>query len=324
MRTTTTTTTTGLAGVALLALAACSGGDTASEATADGAGELTPVTIGVLPIVDTAASWLGQQEGFFEEEGIDLEIVPTDGGAGALAGVVSGDYEFAFGNVISVMVARDEGLPVEYVTNGTSVSGSEDGFGAVVVPADSDIEDAADLAGRTVSVNNFANITGATTSYAVEQAGGDPSTIDFVEIAFPDAPAAIANEQVDAAMVVEPFLTATLEQGARVVSWNFQAIPDLDIAGYFTTSERVESDPELVERFQRAMNKSLEYAEENPDAVRDVVGTYTEIGDDVRAAMNLPTFRTEFNLDAAQELGQAAVRYGILENEPDYDAIFPG
>lgn len=310
-----------LTSAGLLALTACSGGDSGSDASGDG--ELTSVTIGAIPIVDTAASHLGLEQGFFEEEGIDLTIENTDGGAAAMAGVVSGNYEFAFGNMISVMVAHEEGLPVQYVTNGNSVEGSEDGFGAVVVPEDSDIQSAADLPGKTVSTNNLANITGATVNYAVEQDGGDPSTIEYVELAFPDMPAAVMNGQVDAAMVVEPFLTQAINQGARVVSWNFQAIPNLDIAGYFTTTEVIQSEPELVESFTRAMNNSLQYAADNPEEVRDVVGTYTEISEDTLAEMNMPVFRTDFNREAAQTLGEAATRYGTLSEEPDLDTILP-
>ena len=104
-------------------------------------GELTEVTVGVIPIVDTAAIWLGEEQGFFEEEGIDLDIQTTSGGAAAVPGVVSGDFDFAFGNTLSVMVAQGEGLDLEYVANGTTTSGdTERDFGAVVVPADSDIQ----------------------------------------------------------------------------------------------------------------------------------------------------------------------------------------
>ena len=53
-----------------------------------------------------------------------------------MPGVVSGDFDFAFGNTLSVMVAQGEGLDLEYVANGTTTSGdTERDFGAVVVPA---------------------------------------------------------------------------------------------------------------------------------------------------------------------------------------------
>lgn len=308
----------------VLAVAACGGGDTDAGGTpADG--EMQDVTVGVIPIVDTAAIWLGQEQGFFEEEGINLDIQITSGGAAAVPGVVSGDFDFAFGNTLSLMVAQGEGLDLTYVTNGTTTSGDvERDFGAVVVPADSDIQGPEDLAGSTVSVNNLNNIGDTTIRYVVEQAGGDPQSIDFVEVGFPDAPAALERDQVDAAWILDPFLTQVLEDGARVVSYNFVEFdPELDIAGYFTTAQRIEEDPELVESFQTAMNRSLEYADENPEAVREIVGTYTEIDEDLRAEMALPRFRSEFDRDALQKLGDAAVEYGTLEEAPDLDAMLP-
>jgi NitT/TauT family transport system substrate-binding protein len=312
----------------VLVLAACGGGEQGGEAgSTEGAagGEMQDVTVGVIPIVDTAAIWLGKEQGFFEEEGLNLEIQTTSGGAAAVPGVVSGDFDFAFGNTLSVMVAQGQGLDLQYVTNGTTTSGNaEKDFGAVVVPADSDIQSPADLAGKTVSVNNLNNIGDTTIRSVVEEDGGDPSTVDFVEVGFPDAPAALDRGQVDAAWILDPFLTQTVEDGARVVSYNFVEFdPELDIAGYFTTAEKVEQDAEMVQKFQSAMNRSLEYANENPDAVREIVGTYTQIDEEMRQKMALPRFRTEFDREALQKLGDAAVEFGTLEQAPDLDALLP-
>lgn len=305
----------------VLALAACGGDD--GGAAADG--QLQDVTVGVIPIVDTAAIWLGEEQGFFEEEGINLDIQTTSGGAAAVPGVVSGDFDLAFGNTLSLMVAQDQGLDLRYVTNGTTTSGDpERDFSAVVVPAGSDIQGPEDLAGKTVSVNNLNNIGDTTIRHVVEQAGGDPQSIDFVEVGFPDAPAALERGQVDAAWVLDPFLTQVLDDGARAVSYNYVEFdPELDIAGYFTTAQKFEEDPELVESFQNAMNRSLEYAEEHPEEVREIVGTYTEIDEEMRQNMALPRFRTEFDRDALQKLGDAAVEYGTLEEAPDLDALLP-
>lgn len=320
-----------LAAASVLAVSACGGGSPSGggggggeNAGGDG-GDLTPVTVGVIPIVDTAPIWLGKEKGFFEEEGLDLELQTASGGAAIAPGVVSGDYDFGFSNIVSIMVAEDQGLGLQFVTNGASSAGLEDdGFSAVVVPEDSPIQSPADLAGKTVSVNTLSNIGDTTISHVVEEDGGDPSKIDFVEIGFPDAPAALANGQVDAAWILEPFLSSALEDGARVVSYNFYEMhPQLDIAGYFTTDEKLESDPEMVEKFRSAMTRSLKYAEEHPEEVREIVGTYTEISEELRQEMVLPGYRPEFNREATTLLGDAAAKYGTLSEPPNLAEILP-
>jgi NitT/TauT family transport system substrate-binding protein len=314
----------------MLALSACGGGSPSgggSEAPAEnaGSGGLTEITVGVIPIVDTAPIWLGDEKGFFAEEGLELDLQTATGGAAIVPGVVSGSFDFAFSNLISVMVANDKGLDLQFVANGASTIGEEgEGFGAVVVPEDSDVQSAGDLEGKTVSVNNLSNIGDTTIKHVVEQDGGNPENIDFVEVAFPDAPAALQNGQVDAAWILDPFLTQARSEGARVVSWNFTEMhPELDIAGYFTTSEKVQSEPELTEKFTRAMNKSLEYAQENPQEVRDIVGTYTEIDAETLTELTLPEYRPEFSREAAQTLGEAATKYGTLSEAPNLDELLP-
>lgn len=315
------TATAVLAAAALTLVAACGGGDS-EETNAEGD---TTIKVGVIPIVDTAPIWLGKEKGFFEEEGLDLEITTTTGGAAAVPGVISGDFDFAFGNIMSLMVAADQGLPVELVTNGTSASGQTDAdFGAVIVPADSPIKSAKDLSGKTVSVNNLKNIGDTTIRAAIEKDGGNPDDVDFVEVPFPDAPAALSKKQVDAIWVLEPFMSQALADGGRVVSYNYvEMSPQLDIAGYFTTKQYLAENKDVVERFTRAMNKSLDYAGENDQEVRDIVGTYTKIDEATRAKMVLPVFRSEFDRASMETLGAAAVTYETLKSEPDLDALLP-
>jgi len=73
--------------------------------------------------------------------------------------------------------------------------------------------------------------------------------------------AAVENGQVDAAFVVEPFVTAALDSDQRVISYGFADFNvNLDVAGYFALADTVANDRELVTKFQTAMTKSPEYA----------------------------------------------------------------
>lgn len=318
-----------IASVGLFALTACGSGspsggaDNSSPAGEPGA--LTKVNVGVIPIVDTAPIHLGDSKGFFADEGLDLDIQLATGGSAIVPGIQSGSYDFAFSNLISVMVANDKGLAMKFVANGATTTGdAKADFGAVLVKEDSDIKTAKDLAGKKVSVNNLSNIGDTTISEVVKKDGGDPSTVEFVEVPFPDAPAALENGIVDAAWILDPFRTKALEDGARIVSSNYVDFdPELDIAGYFTSKAKTESDPELVAKFQRAMNKSLEYAQANPQEVRDIVGTYTKIDEETRNKMILPRFRAEFDRNAATKLGEAAQEFGTLSKPVDLDGLLP-
>ncbi len=322
--------------VAAVPLAACGGesaGEDATDATsaatdetAEAAGtELDTVRVGVIPIVDVAPLYLGEEQGFFAEEGLALEMESGQGGAAIVPGVVAGQLEVGFSNVTSLLLASAEGLPVQMVGAGASSTGEVGAdFGAVVVPADSEVTDAAGLAGQQVAVNTLGNIGDTTIRQTIRNAGGDPEAVEFVELPFPDMPAALAEGRVDAAWVVEPFLSITQEQGATPVAWNFvETDPELTVATYFTSAELAESDPELVERFAAALTRSLDYAQENPEEARAILADYTVIEAETAEALTLPRWPSEINEESVLLLSELAAGDGLLDGDPDLDTLLP-
>ena len=179
----------------------------------------------------------------------------------------------------SILLASSEGLPLRIVANGvSSTADPATDFSAVVVPGGSDIQSVADLEGRRVADNNLKNIGEVTIRKGIEDAGGDGSNVEFVELPFPEMPAAVAGGNVDAAWVVEPFVTVATGQGVCLVFYPFaEPIEDLTVAMYFTLEPTIQEKPELVDAFQAAINESLEYANSNPDEVRRILLTYTQI-----------------------------------------------
>lgn len=315
-----------IAAITALVLTGCTDSEAPAGDSGDGdsgnSADLTPVTVGVIPIADTAALYLGDAEGFFEDEGLDLTIETATGGAAIVPAVVSGDYEFGFSNQLSLMVAADQGLDIKMVSSAVATTGdtSKD-MGAVITKADSGIASPADLAGKTVSSNSVGNINDTVVRSVVDESGADSSTIDFVEVPFPDAIAAVENDQVDAAFVVEPFVTAAIDAGLEVVSYAYADFdPKLDIAAYFALSD---VDADLLTKFQTAMTKSLEYADANPDAVRDIIATYTKTDPEVLANITLPKFPTEMDRASSEKLAAAAQEYGVLSAAPDFDSLLP-
>jgi NitT/TauT family transport system substrate-binding protein len=300
-----------------LALTACGG-----EEAGGGGGETQEITVGVIPIVDVAPLYLGVEQGFFEEQGLDVKLESGQGGAAIVPGVVSGQFDFGFSNVTSLILARSEGLPLKIVAAGNYSTGEEfKDFSGVVVPAGSPIKDAAGLAGKTVAVNTLNNVGDTTVRQSVEKAGGDPASVEFTELAFPDMPAALSNGQVDAAWLVEPFRTIALQQGGKEIASNLvDTMDNLMIAAYFA-NEKVDSD--LQERFTTAMKKPLDYAAENPDAVRKILNSYTEIDPAVAEAMVLPRFSSEVSTETVETLAQLAEEGGLVDEPVDTDALLP-
>jgi len=301
-------------------LGAC--GDDQASSSPSGSGP-DRVTVGVVPIVDVAAIHLGRRQGFFSAEKIDLDLASGQGGATIIPAVASGQFQFGFSNVTSLLLAQNKGLKLKIVAAGDSTTGTiGKDFGAVTVPRGSSITRPADLAGRRVAVNTLNNIGTTTVAKVVRDDGGDPTKITFVELGFPDMPGALAKKQVDAAWTVEPFLSIVRQQGATAVAWPFAGTDaKLMIAAYFTSARFAAANPDLVKRFSTAMNKSLAYAEAHPEQARAVLADYTKIDPKTAATLTMPRFPTEINADSLTLLGALAVKDGLLDTPPDVKAL---
>ncbi|MFJ5700095.1 ABC transporter substrate-binding protein [Arthrobacter sp. NPDC093139] len=313
----------------MLTLTGCGAGSPSSPGTAaatqggGGSGNLEKVSVGLIPITDVAPVYLGMQEGYFQEEGIELDVQLAQGGAAIVPAVTTGEYQFGYSNVVSLLIARDKGLPVTVVSNG-STSTNEPGADTTEVAAmpDSGIQSAADLVGKTVAVNALNNFADITIRNSVEKAGGDPQGVKFVEMPYPNMPAALERGDVDAAWTTEPFRTQILKAGGKIVASPMTDMAEnFDSAFYFTSQQTLEKNPELVERFRRALHKSFEFASANEDKVRAIIQDYAKVTPELAEALVMSKWNKDVNTDALKKLGTAAKEYEVLKKDPDYEAM---
>ena len=109
--------------VVLALLAAGCGDDDDGDTTAGDEGteeELTPITVGVIPIGGMAPFFYGLEQGYFEEEGLDVSTEIGFGGAEFVPAVLSGEQQFAVGEYLSLMIARENGVGLQVVSNLTN------------------------------------------------------------------------------------------------------------------------------------------------------------------------------------------------------------
>ncbi|RBM22555.1 nitrate ABC transporter substrate-binding protein [Prauserella sp. PE36] len=287
-----------------------------------GEGPVT-VRVGVIPISDVAPLYVGREQGFFADEGLRVEPQEFAGGAEILPAVQSGDLQFGFSNTTSLLIAASRGLPVRILTQGVQEAATEQqSWSHIWVRADSGITTPKDLEGKRISLNTLRNITEVTAKAALEKHGVDISTLQFVEVPFPEANAALEQGEVDAIYVVEPFDTVARQSGARpIVAPLYETEPSLTVATYFTTEQYLADNADVAERFARAMNRSLEYAGSHPGAVREALGTYTQIPDELIGEVRLAQWGTDLNRPSIELMSELSQKYGLLEQPPDLDEL---
>jgi NitT/TauT family transport system substrate-binding protein len=312
----------------LLLLVACGGGDEggSSGAGASAGGGLRPVTVGMLPILPTAALHAGIEQGFFEDQGIEVTVETGQGGAALLPAVMAGQLQFATSNPVSLLTARDKGLDVRVIAHWTSALSSGDtDINGVVATAASGMTSAADLAGKTVAVNTLNGMGGLTIREAVRKDGGDPDAVKFVEMPFPDMPAALSSGNVDAVWVPEPFLSTLQSSGNTLVTYSSkESVPGHPTQLFFTSGQLIKSDPQLVEDFTAAVEETLDYADANPDAVKaQVTKVLPQLPAAAVAGLTLEEFGTDLRRPQIEQLGELMKKDGLIEKDADVEGLLP-
>lgn len=308
---------------ATLALTGCAGAP-AAESGSDAPLEKVTIEVGVVPVVDVAAIYLGVQEGLFEEQGLDVNINIGTSGAAVIPSVISGQYTFGFSNMVSLLQAKEQGLPVKIIAPGSASTATEGADVTMIeVAPDSGITRARDLEGKKVTVNALNGLAQMLASIAITEDGGDPSKVTWVELPFADELPALRSGQVDAMVGSEPFGSAAIAEGFEVISTPYLAMSDEPIvtSAYYTSDAQLEANPELFERISAAISKSLEYAGDNPDAVRGIVPEFSGLTPEQAEGITLCTFRPDLPEASIDLFAKYTLEYGIIKNEVTYDDL---
>jgi NitT/TauT family transport system substrate-binding protein len=300
----------------VLVAAACSSGQ-------EQAGDEATVRVGDITGIPAAFLQYAVQEGFMEEQGLNVEVVPSPGGAANVPGIESGDFQIAGSNVVSVLLARGEGLDVKMISAGTfATEDPTEDFSQVLVSADSAIQEPADLNGSAVAVNTLSNIAEVTIRASLENAGAEHANIEFVEMGFPEMVPALQEGEVDAAHVIEPFLSIGVEQGLRPVIAPYAGTqPGMAIGSYFSSDAYIAENAEVIDGFIAGVTAAGDAIAQDPAAFREALVDLADLDPAVAQTVKLPEWGGPVDTESVELIGDLMTRYQLFEEMPPLEDV---
>lgn len=245
--------------VVALALIAAGCGSDDSEERSPG---VTKVTVGFLPAIDLAFLWRAQDAGYFEEQGLQVQLKAMAGGAAITPALVGGSLDIGISDPVSLLVARGKGLDVKFFRfHRFDTPAAPDIY---VTSSDPAIKSARDLAGKTVSSNVLNNQVQLVAEEWLEAAGTDPKDVKFTEVGFPDVNTALKNGSIAASSTLDPFYTIGLEDGQRLIGRPYDVVRKramggaLPVGGLTTTGKYAAANPDVLEAFTAAVERAFQ------------------------------------------------------------------
>lgn len=266
-----------------LLLSGCAA-DTAGNGDS-GSTELQTVNVGIVQLSIFAPIYVADAKGYFEDEGIELNLQNVKSGQDAIPLASSGQLDVvAAGFSAGMFSAVETGLDIKVVGSMGVSDDSDEPASALVVSKDQfddgSLTSIEDLEGKRIGALGGGGATSAFyVSMALEEVGLSNADVEFVQLSSPDIPTAIENGSIDAAFVSAPFWSNAVADGIAEKLW--QTPEGTSGTGVLYGGEFVESD--LAQPFFNAMVRAAadlqgdgKYDDENMQIIADATDQTVE------------------------------------------------
>jgi NitT/TauT family transport system substrate-binding protein len=260
--------------------------------------------------------YIALRKGYFRDEGIDVEVKLLQGGAAAIPGLVNGELDVTFGNWVSFLTAQAKSTAdLKFVADGYR---GKPGMFLVLAPPESPVKTPADLAGKKIAVNTRGNVAELAVRAAMKAQQVDLSGVQFVEMPFPDMQAALQRKDIDAALLVEPFITRAVQQMGAVTVLDTMTgdAADLPIGGYATSAKFARENPITLDAFRRALTKGQRDAADRSQ-VEAVITDYAKVDQSIATVLHFGSYPGSIDLARLRGVVSLMRANGMLNADVD-------
>jgi NitT/TauT family transport system substrate-binding protein len=278
------------------------------------------VKIGYLTLVMSLPTFVAQEKGFFEEEGLQVELEPFNSGTDIVDALVAGRIDANCGSASTGHWFAAQNAPDRFkifMMYGTTSAGEDNTF-VVVVKKDSPITDLKGLKGK--KVGTFPGATSVALAKLAVRTQLDPAEVVFTELPPPNMVPALAAGQIDCFFTPEPMGMMAVKSPLALLNLE-GGVPG---AAFSFNTEFLKKYPKTAKKIKAAMEKAVDYIRANNQEVRSYLVQYTGIPEPV--AMHMPYDKfvklDEINKNACQAYFDMLYNEGAYKEKVDTTKLY--
>jgi NitT/TauT family transport system substrate-binding protein len=290
-------------------LAGCGGETTAEPQT---------LRIAVLPILDAFPLYVAEEQGYFADQNLVVELVPVNSGPERDQLMQAGQVDGMINELVSVMFYNQIETEVVVVRFARTATAEVPVFSILAAP-DSGIEGVEDLAGVEIGVSN-ATVIEYMTDRVLENAG--LISEEIVKIAVPRIPdrlALLQSGELAAATLPEPVASLAVLSGAKVII-DDSSLPEVGTSVYSFSVASLEEKQAEVAGFLAALELAVADLNRDPSQFDALLAELGLVPVPLQATFELPPYVTASVPSEAQWEDALAwvLDAGLIENSPVY------
>lgn len=254
----------------------------------EGTEEDTTLRVALLPIMQTLPFYIAEENGYFSEQDIQVELVPVKSPTERDALMQAGDVDGMLTDLPGVGVFNRDEPQVKIISLAHKAYPNSPQFRLLAAP-NSEIENASDLAGVKIGISQNTVIE-YITDRMLEGSGLPAEQIAIEEIsAIPVRFEQLMSGQIQAATLPDPLAQGAIAGGAKLI------VDDSDFPQYSQSvlvfgTDAVEAKPNTLRKFVIAWNKAVSELNDNPAAYEDLLIEKGRVPESIQGSFAMPPF----------------------------------
>lgn len=271
------------------------------------------VKIGYRDHVGYLPAYLAKAEGFYEKNGLDVELVGFDSTDALVNAVLTKDVAAAIGGVNAQVV-----LTVETKASGQlkifSAGYFNKDYSAILVAKDSLIQDVTDLNKKTVGV--FSGSQPRKWMQLIQEK--ENISFEIVEMSTTQQLPALSSGSVDAIFVLAPMdsigssknISRTLIQDPVGIYFT----KDFLFTTSVMSSEYLNDNPDAAERIIKSTNDAIDFINNNQNVAKSYYSEFTSVDDSIEQSITVLQYEknTDIAMDELQKTADMLYSYGLV------------
>ena len=277
-----------------------------------------------------APQYAAISNGFFEEEGLELEITTGQGADKVMTAILAGQSDIGLCGPEAAIYVYNEGRE-DYVEVFGQLTQRDGSF--LVSKSPTDNFSWTDLVGKTVIPGRKGGVPYMTLEYVLKQNGIDPQN-DLVlddSIQFDLMAGAFAGGNAEYVTLFEPTASMTQDAGkGYIVASVGEAAGEVPYTAYCASKSYIEENQDIIEGFTRAVYKGEQWVKNHtareiaekiqeffPDTTLDSLENSVQKYKDIDAWKENPVLKEE----AFDKLQEIMTEAGELDTKAPYDKV---
>jgi NitT/TauT family transport system substrate-binding protein len=284
-------------------------------------GDVPMLKIALLPILDVLPFHVADQNGYFDQAGIQVEGVPVKSAQERDTLMQTGQVDGMVTDLVAATLFDRDEAQIKVVRTASKSYPDAPLFRILAKPGSS-VNSPADLAGVEIAVSQNTVIE-YITDRMLEHAGLATSQIKVQEVtAIPVRFELLTNGQLPAATLPDPLGSGAIAAGAQLVL-DDTSIPDLSQSVLAFSSQSLANKPEAVRRFLHAWEMAVQELDANPEKYRDLLIQVGRVPESIQGSYKMPPFPQASvpTPEQVADVNQWALDRGLVETEVPYERM---